>query len=97
MGLSLAELKGNTQSGTVTFLASADPDLRQPTDYQSISLSPAMADTGFEIRLETVSGDGEAYAFDRATNGFKIGYNGSDAATIRWTAGYPRSHEGSAT
>lgn len=70
------------QSGTVSILESED----FRSDYESVTLSPARADTNYII-LTDVSDPttmGEAVAYDLATNGFKLRVTGSGSGTVTW-------------
>jgi hypothetical protein len=70
------------QSGSVT-IAAAD-DFR--SDYESVTLSPAMPDTDYVILTDVSDPElmGDAVAYDLATNGFKLRVTGSGGGTVTW-------------
>lgn len=70
------------RSGSIT-VPTAD-DFR--SDYESVTLSPALADTSYIVLANVSDPDlmGEAVAYDLATNGFKMRVSGSGGGTIKW-------------
>jgi hypothetical protein len=71
------------QSGSVSVAMDTD-DFR--SDYESVTLSPAMPDTNYIILTNTSDPElmGDAVAYDLATNGFKLRVTGSGGGTVTW-------------
>ena len=76
----------NMPNGEVSFSEVSGPDR---TDYQSVSFSE-LSNANYSVVLEVSDpeGMGQAVAYDKAVNGFKIRITGTGAGTVKWKVIY---------